>query len=399
MKKVLIYGIGGKIGHTLVREINKFDALQLAGGVDKFAYNDNNLNVPVFKSLKDCTVKADIIIDFSRPDALDDILTYALANKTTIILATTGYTDAQRAQICDASKHIPVFTSANMSIGVNLLIDLSKKAAQFFGNSFDIEIIEQHHKMKVDAPSGTALTLADSIKSVLKDSVDYQFGRQPTTGKRTDHEIGIHSIRGGNIVGKHDVMFIGNDETVTLSHEAQSRDVFALGALRVATFMADKPVGLYSMNDIIGQDFSVTAVSSVKGVTLFNIPDVTLNSIIMLLAELSKSEINLDMISETPNGKNFNLSFTVFNADENKVSDIIKSHNLAHSSQHADIVRIIGAGMEHKSGVAGDVVKLLTDKHINIFAITTSETQITCCINEASSEKAISYIKEFYHFN
>ena len=399
MSNVLIYGIGGKIGHTLVREINKFDSLKLVGGVDKFVTDNSWLNVPLFKSLNDCNVDVDIIIDFSRPDALDEILAYALKNKTTLILATTGYTDDQRAQIKNASQSIAIFTSANMSLGVNLLIDLSKKAAQFFGNSFDIEIIEQHHKMKVDAPSGTALALADNIKSVLKDSVDYQYGRQPDTGKRTDHEIGIHSIRGGNIVGKHDVLFIGNDETVTLSHEAQSRDVFALGALRAATFMADKPAGLYSMNDIIGQDFSVTSVSSVKDVTLFNVPDVTMSNILTLFNELSKSNVNLDMISETPNGATFNLSFTVLSTDKSNVTDILNAHSFKNSAQNADIVRVIGAGMEHKSGVASDVVKLLTDKHINIFAITTSETQITCCIDEASSDKAIAYVKEFYHFN
>ena len=396
MKDVIIYGIGGKLGRTLYRELQHFATLRCVGGVDKFC--TAGFDVPVFSSLAECNISADVIIDFSRPDALDDILSYAENKKTALVLATTGYTDEQRTKIAEMSKHVPVFQSANMSLGVNLLIDLSKKATQFFGSAFDVEIIEQHHKMKVDAPSGTALALADNIKSVMQDSVNYRFGRQPDSGKRTDHEIGIHSIRGGNIVGKHDVLFIGQDETVTLSHEAQSRDVFAQGALRAAEFISDKPVGLYSMKDIIGQDFSVTSVSATHDIALINITNTDMGNLVAILDKFADNGINLDMISQTPSIGGFNVSFTVNNADIDAVIKLLDKNALTYTYGFAAIVRVIGAGMEHKSGVAKDVFNLFVKNGVKILATTTSETQISCCVDESSAEIAVGLIKEFYRF-
>lgn len=252
MIKVLIWGIGGRMGKNILESLASFDGAETVGGVDKFA-DPAGFSVPIFKSGKDVNVKADVIIDFSRPDALDEILEYALSRKVGIMLATTGYTPAQQQAIDDASKSIPVFQSSNMSLGVNLLIELCKKAANFLGENFEVEIIEQHHDQKVDSPSGTALSIADAINGEYDNSMKYVYGRHDKNLRRTKKEIGIHAVRGGTIVGKHDVMFIGKDEVITVAHEAQSRAVFAQGAIRAAIYLTSKKSGKYSMVDLVAE--------------------------------------------------------------------------------------------------------------------------------------------------
>ncbi|MDE5756083.1 MAG: 4-hydroxy-tetrahydrodipicolinate reductase [Clostridia bacterium] len=252
MTKILIWGIGGKMGKNILECLPSFENAVCVGGVDKFA-DPSQFSTPVFKSGKDINVDADVIIDFSRPDALDEILDYALAHKTGIMLATTGYTAEQQAKIDEASKSIAVFQSSNMSLGVNLMIELCRKAANFLGNNFEVEIIEQHHNQKVDAPSGTALSIAKAINEEFAGSKDFIYGRQGKNSKRQNNEIGIHAVRGGTIVGKHDVLFIGKDEVITIKHEAQSRMVFAQGAIRAGLFLATKQQGKYSMKDLVAE--------------------------------------------------------------------------------------------------------------------------------------------------
>lgn len=238
------------MGKNILEGLSAFDDAEAVGGVDKFA-DPSQFSVPVFKSGKDVNVDADVIIDFSRPDALDEILEYALAHKTGIMLATTGYSAEQQQAIDKASQSIAVFQSSNMSLGVNLLIELCRKASQVLGEKFDIEIIEQHHNQKVDSPSGTALSIANAINEEFENSKEYVYGRHDKNCRRTDKEIGIHAIRGGTIVGKHDVLFIGKDEVITVSHEAQSRAVFAQGAIRAGIFLSTKTSGKYSMKDLL----------------------------------------------------------------------------------------------------------------------------------------------------
>ncbi|MDE6189942.1 MAG: 4-hydroxy-tetrahydrodipicolinate reductase [Clostridia bacterium] len=250
MIKVLIWGIGGRMGKNILESLSSFDGVEAVGGVDKFA-DQAAFSVPVFKSGKDVNVKADVIIDFSRPDALEEILEYALSNKVGIMLATTGYSPAQQQAIDEASKKIAVFQSSNMSLGVNLLIELCRKAADFLGDKFAVEIIEQHHDQKVDSPSGTALSIANAINEQYDNSMQFVYGRHDKNCRRTNKEIGIHAVRGGTIVGKHDVMFIGKDEVITLAHEAQSRGVFAQGAIRAAIYLASKKSGKYNMQDMV----------------------------------------------------------------------------------------------------------------------------------------------------
>ncbi|MDE6472653.1 MAG: 4-hydroxy-tetrahydrodipicolinate reductase [Clostridia bacterium] len=252
MTKILIWGIGGKMGRNILECLPSFENAQCVGGVDKFA-DPTQFSVPVFKSGKDINVEADVIIDFSRPDALDEILEYALAHKIGIMLATTGYSAEQQAQIDKASNSIAVFQSSNMSLGVNLMIELCRKASNFLGDNFEVEIIEQHHNQKVDAPSGTALSIAKAINEEFDNSKEFVYGRSGKNSKRQNKEIGIHAVRGGTIVGKHDVLFIGKDEVITIKHEAQSRMVFAQGAIRAGLFLANKKSGKYSMKELVAE--------------------------------------------------------------------------------------------------------------------------------------------------
>ncbi len=252
MTNVLICGIGGKMGQHVLECVSSRDDMHIVGGIDKFA-NASDFKVPVYKSVFDVKDKVDVIIDFSRPEALDDLLSYGTANGVALVLATTGYSAEQQQAIEKASEKTAIFQSSNMSLGVNLLIELCRKATEFLGDAFEVEIIEQHHNRKVDAPSGTALSIAKAINEEFDNSKEFVYGRYGKDCKRTPKEIGIHAVRGGTIVGKHDVLFIGKDEIITLAHEAQSRMVFAQGAVKAAAFMAKKKSGMYSMKEMLAE--------------------------------------------------------------------------------------------------------------------------------------------------
>lgn len=252
MIDIIFSGISGKMGKATLNLVNKTDEFDIVAGVDKYKASD--INVPIFSSFDDVDInKADVIIDFSRPDQLTKLLDYAVKTKTNVVLATTGYTSEQLAEIVTASNHIAIFKASNMSLGVNLVANLVKQSAQFLGGDFDIEIIEQHHNQKVDAPSGTALTLANKANEAFNNTYKIVEGRNGADCKRQHDEISISSVRGGTIVGKHDVLFIGNNEIVTISHEATSREIFANGALKAAKFIMSKLKGLYNMDNLIDE--------------------------------------------------------------------------------------------------------------------------------------------------
>lgn len=245
MVKIIIQGIHGKMGRKLLEMIEQRSDCEVVAGVDKFKAP---CVVPVFPSLDECTVSADVMIDFSNPAATDAALSICAAKNLPCVICTTGLSDETLAKLENASKSTAVFKSANMSVGINLLILLAKKANAVLGTDFDIEIIEKHHHNKLDAPSGTALMIADAIKENASGiEYEYVYDRSKVRRKREVKEIGISAVRGGSIVGEHDVMFCGQDEVITLSHSAASRDVFANGAVNAAVYLAGKPAGLYSM--------------------------------------------------------------------------------------------------------------------------------------------------------
>lgn len=241
------------MGKAVTKSVAENDSCKIVGGIDIYA--DSLNGYPVFSSpasvSDETTKKADVIIDFSNPSALAGLLEYAVKNSIPAVISTTGLNEAQINLIKDASQKIPVFFSANMSLGVNLVCELAKKAAAVLGDSFDIEIIEMHHNQKIDAPSGTALMIADSIKEELDESTKYEYDRHSKREKRTKNEIGIHAVRGGTITGEHQVIFAGLDEIITISHSARSKELFATGAISAAKFICGKPAGLYKMSDMI----------------------------------------------------------------------------------------------------------------------------------------------------
>ncbi len=246
---ILIYGIAGTMGKIVLATAKNHSNEMGIIGVDKFA-NQSDFNVPVYTSLNEVTEKIDCIIDFSAKAALNDILSYSVKNNVPCVLCTTGYDETDINAINEASKKVAVFRSGNMSLGVNALVKLVEEASKLLGAVSDVEIIEQHHNKKVDAPSGTAIMLADAVKSQI-DGLNVVNGREGQCGKRTKNEIGMHAVRGGTIVGKHEVMFIMNNEVVTLKHESENKGIFAEGAVHAAEWMVGKPAGLYNMQNVL----------------------------------------------------------------------------------------------------------------------------------------------------
>lgn len=253
MVKTAIVGCNGKMGYFVAEAVNANPGAEVLYGID--AFGENKHGFTVYKSFDEATEKPDVIIDFSNPAALDGMLAYATAHKVPCVICTTGYSSGQVERIHEAAKEIAVFYSGNMSLGINLLIELSKQAAKVLGSEFDIEIVEKHHNLKVDAPSGTALMLADAISGNLPQEPQYVYNRQAYRKKRSKNEIGIHSVRGGTIVGEHEVIFAGHDEVVTLTHQAQSKEVFAVGAVNAAVFLAMQPAGMYNMGNLLSSKF------------------------------------------------------------------------------------------------------------------------------------------------
>lgn len=241
------------MGQYIVNAVSERSDCKIICGID--AYGSNSYDFPTYGCFGDIKEKSDVIIDFSNPAALEDLLAYAVNNGVPAVICTTGYTKQQTEQIKSASESTAVFYSGNMSLGVNLLIELAKKAARILGNDFDIEVVEKHHNLKVDAPSGTALMIADSISGELEKEPQYVYDRHNYRRKRNKNEIGIHSVRGGTIVGEHDVIFAGNDEVVTISHQAQSKALFATGAINAAVYLYDKKSGMYNMGDMLSEKF------------------------------------------------------------------------------------------------------------------------------------------------
>lgn len=239
------------MGQVISRLSEQYDDLRIAAGYDISGAIKNDY--PVFTDLKEINQLPDVIIDFSTPQALEGLLQFAIKNNIPVIVATTGLSDGQKTSLQIASEKIPIFFSANMSLGVNLIVDLVKRAAKILESTYDIEIIEKHHNQKIDAPSGTALTIADSINEVLQQKQDYVYDRHSRRKKRGKNEIGIHAVRGGTFVGEHSIIFAGDDEVIEITHTAMSRDIFGTGALRAARFIFGKKPGMYDMNDLIDE--------------------------------------------------------------------------------------------------------------------------------------------------
>lgn len=250
MTNVIMHGCNGKMGRMIAGLIQEDEEVTLVAGVDAFDEGKNPF--PVFKNIKECDIEADAVIDFSAAPAVDDLLEYCVEKQLPCVLCTTGLSGQQLSKVEEASKKVAILKSANMSLGINMLLKILKEAAAVLAPAgFDIEIVEKHHKLKVDAPSGTALALGDSVNEALGNEYEYVFDRSTRREKRPQKEIGFSAVRGGTIVGEHDVIFAGADEVVTFSHTAYSKAVFGKGAIQAAKFLKGKQAGLYNMSDVI----------------------------------------------------------------------------------------------------------------------------------------------------
>ncbi len=401
MVNIIICGVNGRMGQTLAQAAADTEGFSVLAGVDK--YPDSLTNCfPVLSDISDCPDEADVIIDFSRPEALHANLAYAKHMNMPIVIATTGFADEDKAVIAGASKEIPIFMSANMSVGVSLQMELARRAAEFWGEDCDIEIVERHHNRKVDAPSGTALALADCLNSAMITPKPLLCGRCTRTEKR-GREIGIHAVRGGTISGDHSVLFISTDEVLEVNHIAQSPRIFALGALRAAGFLCGKPTGLYNMADMIQQN-AVTNIYKDDEQAMITLADLEFSpkGIASVFENIASVGIKIDIISQTaPFNGRVGLSFSLPQSDLERCLNLLKKYetNGAHiiASDSLSKLTVEGPGMERQSGVASRLFGALAEKSIGISIITTSETKISFCVDAERSNEAIGVVAEAFY--
>jgi 4-hydroxy-tetrahydrodipicolinate reductase len=249
MTEIILTGCNGKMGHSIAETVKSSESFTIEAGVD---INNSPCNdFHVYSDINGIENPHGVIVDFSHHTLTPQILDFAVTHSLPVVIATTAHTSEETDKILEASRFIPIFKTANMSLGINLLIELAKKAVEILGSDFDIELIEKHHNQKIDAPSGTALLIADAINDTLTYDAEYTYDRHTRREKRKNEEIGIHSVRGGTIVGEHEVIFAGSDEIVSLYHRADSRRVFVLGALNAAEYIKSKSPGLYDMSMLL----------------------------------------------------------------------------------------------------------------------------------------------------
>ena len=251
MTRIIMHGCNGKMGQVITGICKEDSNVKIVAGIDVIDNKDNGY--PVFTDIDACDVEADVIVDFAAAVAVDKLLNYAEAKSIPVVLCTTGLSPEQLNRVSQVSEKVAILKSANMSLGINTIMKLLKDAIAVFGPAgYDVEIVEKHHNLKVDAPSGTALALADAINEASNNQYEYIYDRSQTRNKRDKKELGISAVRGGTIVGEHEVLFAGIDEVIEIKHTAYSKSVFAKGAVEAAKFLAGKPAGMYNMSDVIG---------------------------------------------------------------------------------------------------------------------------------------------------
>ena len=324
MIKVILNGCNGRMGRVITDLIEKQNDMTVTAGID-IAPGDKTY--PVYPNLRDCGEKADVLIDFSNPAILPQLISDIQKKRLPAVIATTGLSDSDLVLLEEASRVVPLFRSFNMSLGINLVQQLVQNASKILGDRFDVEIIEKHHNKKKDSPSGTALMLADSVNQVRTEKLEYVFGRSGNDALRRSNELGIHAFRGGTIVGEHEVVFTGTDEIIEVGHKAYSRQIFATGAIAAARFLTECRPGLYNMQDMLTHSRAVTTLYTYPDellVTLNNVPN-KMDIIKDLYKDFAQADIFIDMISQTGLSEDFlSISFTVQKEDLLKVKNILK---------------------------------------------------------------------------
>ena len=397
MIRLLINGILGKMGIALCRAAEESPEFEIAGGVDisrpyPFPY-------PVFSGFDAVDVPFDVIIDFSVPEALEDELAFVRSHPIPLVVGTTGLTDRHLRLLKSVSRYSPVFVSRNMSLGVNLQVSLVREAVSALGPGFDIEITEKHHRTKVDSPSGTALMLADAISDGSSVDYDYVFGRHEKNRRRTNHEIGFHSIRGGTIVGEHEVSFIGNDEIISVSHQAFSKRVFAEGALRAAAYLSSKPSGIYNMRDIVTEHTILSNVSILADQAVIHLESDSNDPgfVSSVFTAVSDQGVLVDMIScSAPSEGPLSLGFSVPDASLSAALKAVrKLKGISGVQMEGSLTKITaeGSGMALHKGIAARILSGLRNAEISISLITTSETKIEFCVPSSDTDAAVQTVR------
>jgi len=405
MIRTIINGCNGTMGRTLIETIASNDDFRVVAGVDPYGTGLSEWSFPTYSALSDVSEAADVVIDFSRAEGLQDLLSMARKKKLAVVIATTGLTEKHFEYIRSTAEEIPILQAANMSLGINLLKVLVRQAASVLGKAFDIEIIEKHHRTKRDAPSGTALALADVLKASLDRPTEYVYGRHDKNKLREDSEIGIHAVRGGNIVGEHDVIFAGKDERLNLSHAAYSKALFAIGALQSAEYVARKGPGFYHMEDVIAEKSTITNLYTGEEslVNFKRIPS-SLGTSHDIFKAFSGAGINIDMISQTVTDEGFHsLSFTIDKKDTDKAVGLLDTLKETDSRLDGSLFRgltkitVEGIGMETQSGVATAVFGMLDELGVESKSVTTSETKISIIIESRAKNDVVQKVKERYN--
>ena len=392
MLRVLVNGVLGKMGRVVVENAATIEDIMLVAGVDLFAAGAQ-LNFPLYESLDKVDVPVDVLIDFSRADALGSILEFCVRTNTPAVLATTAYSAEDESLVKQASEKVAIFRSANMSLGINLLREIGQQAAQVL-SSFDIEIMEKHHNTKVDAPSGTAYILANAINETLISPREYVYERHSRSARRASNEIGIHSLRGGTVVGEHEILFLGPDEEVVLKHAASSRRIYATGALKAAQYVSGKGPGFYDMQDLLlEKESGVTGLSVDDEQALLSVKCLQGQGLGEVFKELGDAQINVDMISMGMGGE---VSLTIPKVDVQRALQLLQGKFAAQGEDNITKLTIEGQGMERQAGVAGSVFSVLGAHGAQILLITTSETKIGLCVPTQDKEKAILALREHF---
>lgn len=405
MLSILIHGICGQMGRAVYAACNASNGEYVAAaGVDMSpALKADEFNCPVYRTLDEVKTAADVIIDFSVPAALPELLRFAQRQKTPVIIGTTGLTERDMHLIHAAAERVPVFQTGNLSLGVNLQLELAKTATATLGEDFDVEIIEKHHNKKIDAPSGTALMLANAIASQRTDDVEYTFGRHEKNKRRTKSELGMHSIRGGTIVGEHEVLFIGNDEIVEITHKAYSKQVFVRGVLRAAKFLQGKQTGFYNMQNLVTEHEAASHISMLEKQAVATVTGVPVGngSAARVFELVAQQGVNVDMIALTVCSENnccigFSCAGQQFSDAQTALHMIQSEFPQVQLRAHPDVVKLTveGAGMPLRHGIAARLLSVLSDAEITLQMITTSETKIELCVNTIDATRAISEIRE-----
>ncbi|MDL2257532.1 4-hydroxy-tetrahydrodipicolinate reductase [Eubacteriales bacterium OttesenSCG-928-K08] len=405
MIKLIINGACGQMGRTIIRLAKSMPEEYLViAGVDPCGIEESE-GVPVAKTIDEVPQDADVVIDFSRPSSLPQVLSCCQRRGLSLVLGTTGLAEADKRLLERMSATVPIFHSGNMSLGVNLQIELLKSAAAALGAAYEPEITEKHHHLKVDSPSGTALMLADAINSQFPIEREYVYGRHTKDKRRTANEIGIHSIRGGTVVGEHCVEFFGQDEVIGIFHKAYSKQVFATGALRAAKYMIGKLPGLYNMHDIVTEKEVLSHIYTQDDQAIISLSSLARGqgALSSIFGAIAAENVFVDMISVTSPGGGFSdISFSLPRNQLATALNALKGLRQrfpgmdVHAMDNITKLTVEGPGMAIRHGVASELFAVLCEADVSIELVTTSETKIALCIKNSDVSNALMVItKQF----